>query len=398
LRVRVPSPAQKNPKNKKFSGFFVLNISTYPADFKFLVKDYVKDFFLQTGGSMYSLIKTKKSPYYQLLFEQSSGKRTTISTKTKIKSEALKFLTKFKEIDIHREKIKIVTINSFEDIYIQYSELKHTKNYIRTAKSAFKILQEHFEPELLLKELTPSLLESFLLKRFQKSKSGAWLNYRTLKASFEKAVEWKYLSSNPLKIIKLPKVPHNNVLVISKDEFRDILCMEKDNTLKLFYEFAKGTGMRLSEIINLRWNQINLTENTITVSNTEDFITKSKRERLIPIGSRIHEIITYLKPGTMSVNMYADLVFKNSAGIKFLPDHISKRFKKCVKDAEVNNKYHFHNLRSTFASDLLANGVSIYIVQQLLGHSSVVVTERNYSHLQKSSLFEAIKNIDSGSN
>lgn len=340
---------------------------------------------------MYSLIKSKKSPYYQLLLVQPSGKRTTISTKTKIKSEALKFLTQFKESTARKQKLKLVTIKSFEEIYLQYSEMKHTSNYTRTAKSAFKILQKNFPPETLLKDLSSSILESFFLNRFQESKSGSFLNFRTLKAAFEKAVDWNHLYFNPIKQIKLPKVPQNNVLVIAQDDFDAILAEEKDKTLRLFYEFAKGTGMRLSEIINLRWNQINLSENSIIITNTVEFTTKSKRERIVPISNRVKEIIEELRPEIMSLDLYADLVFKNSNCIKLLPDFISKRFKKCVISAEVNNKFHFHNLRSTFASELLAKGVSIYVVQKLLGHSSVVVTEKNYSHLQKSTLFDAIK-------
>jgi len=62
---------------------------------------------------MYSLIKDKKSPYYQLLYTQESGKRTTISTHCKIKSDALKFLTLFKDKLIETTKPTVITLKDF---------------------------------------------------------------------------------------------------------------------------------------------------------------------------------------------------------------------------------------------------------------------------------------------
>ena len=338
---------------------------------------------------MYSLIKTKKSPYYQLLYMQPSGKRTTISTHCKIKSEALKFLTN------HKEKIKkvapadTISLKGFNIQYEEYSSKKHSIHYLRTYKSAYRILLSAFDENTVLSHISVSELERFFLQRYSESKFGAHLNYRTLKAAFEKAVEWRYLIENPLKRIKMPKLPQKNVLMITPEDFQAILACEADNALKLLYEFARGTGMRLAEILNLTWEQVDFSGNVITVMNSELFTTKSKKERIIPMSKRVCEILQVQKPALVGITIMKQYVFSNN-GFMFLPDFISKRFKKCIKKANVNGTYHFHNLRSSFASDLLAKGVFIFVVQKLLGHSSVAVTERNYAHLHTNSLKEAI--------
>jgi len=338
---------------------------------------------------MYSLIKDKKSPYYQLLYTQESGKRTTISTHCKIKSDALKFLTQYKERIKEEAKPTVVTLKDFNSQYEEFSMKKHSKNYLRSYKSAYKILLTGFSEDTVLGKLNVSDLERFFLQRYSESKFGAHLNYRTLKAALEKAVEWNYLGYNPVKKFKMPKLPQKNVLIINQEDFQVILANEPNTTLSRLYEFARGTGMRLSEILNLTWNQIDFTNNVITVMNSELFTTKSKRERVIPMSKNVIEVLQIQKPELVKIDIMNHYVFSNR-GIMFNPDFISKRFKKSIRKAEVNDSYHFHHLRSSFASDLIAKGVSIFLVQKLLGHSSVAVTERNYAHLQTDSLKEAI--------
>jgi hypothetical protein len=180
---------------------------------------------------MYSLVKCKKSPYYQLVYIQESGKRTSISTHCNIKSDALKFLTQFKEKLREATKPAVITLKDFNVQYEEFSIMKHSKNYLRSYKSAYKILLTEFSKDIVMNKLNVTDLERFFLQRFSESKFGAHLNYRTLKAALEKAVEWNYLSTNPLKKIKMPKLPQKNVLIINHEDFQAILAQEPNITL-----------------------------------------------------------------------------------------------------------------------------------------------------------------------
>ena len=87
-----------------------------------------------------------------------------------------------------------------------------------------------------------------------------------------------------------------------------------------------------------------------------------------------------------------DYVFSKSKGVKLNPDTVSKNFKRAVIKSKLNPKIHFHTLRHSFASNLIINGVSLYIVKELLGHQDYSTTQI-YSHLSNNSLEDAVNKL-----
>ena len=152
------------------------------------------------------------------------------------------------------------------------------------------------------------------------------------------------------------------------------------------------TGMRLGELINMKWDWIDFKEELITVKNTNEFRTKSKRERIIPIH---YKVKTFLQKYSLNIKKDKEsLIFYRVEGIKLNAGYISKQFKKLVREAKLNDRIHFHSLRHSFASALIKHGVSLYIVKELLGHSSITTTQK-YSHLNNGSLSQAINLLKS---
>jgi len=84
-----------------------------------------------------------------------------------------------------------------------------------------------------------------------------------------------------------------------------------------------------------------------------------------------------------------DFIFNRYEGIKLNESYISKRFKRAVRSAKLNDDIHFHSLRHSFASALVQRGVSLYAVKELLGHEDIKTTQI-YSHLQKENLSKAV--------
>jgi len=146
--------------------------------------------------------------------------------------------------------------------------------------------------------------------------------------------------------------------------------------------------MRLGEIINLKWNAVDLTAKTILVCNTEQFTTKSKKERIIPISKKIFDLLNRRIPKIISIKN-DEYVFPKMKGIKYNEDYVSKSFKKAVRAAQLDDAIHFHTLRHSFASNLVQRGASIYVVKELLGHGDISTTQI-YSHLQKENLVNAV--------
>ena len=268
------------------------------------------------------LTKIKRSRYYQLFYEV-DGKRNTVSTKTTDIKDAQNFLNSF--VPSIRENDKLLTspltITQFKDEYLNYARLQFSKSYVeRSIKPTFKFLIE-FAGDIPLKEIDLKTLDNFIIARYNKTKFGASLYYRTLKAAFSKAVNWNYLNENPLKKIKAPKVPKSNPVFITETELNLILNKTKQEHLKNIFLVAFYTGMRLAEILNMKSSWIDAKKNIITLKNSNQFTTKSKKERIIPIHPHIAPIVTKPKSNL------DDFIFNRKAEIKFNEDYVSKQFK-----------------------------------------------------------------------
>lgn len=150
--------------------------------------------------------------------------------------------------------------------------------------------------------------------------------------------------------------------------------------------------MRLSEIINIKWSAINLSERTIIVQNNETFTTKSKKERMIPINNTLATVLNNRIPKVLNIN-FDEYVFYKYSGVPYLKDYISKSFKKVIRKLEMNDRIHFHSLRHSAASNMVQAGVSLYVVKEILGHEDLSTTQI-YSHLQKENLISAVKTLD----
>lgn len=344
------------------------------------------------------LVKNKKSPYYQIIYYV-NGKRTTVSTKTKCRKEAEKFLDIFKisKKEIENDKtfspkqnFQCITLKVFKKEYLEYVTPTKSKPYIRSIKLSFKQL-ENFLGNIPINKINVKALDQFITSTFSRTERGAHLYYRTLKAAFTKAVAWEYISDNPFKKIKFPKVAKSHPVFISVEEFKVIISFTEEDFLKDLFTVAFYTGMRLGELVNIKFSWIDLSNNIITVKNGNDFQTKSKKERIIPFNQNLKNIFLKYNSNKQFLQN-EDFVFTRVSKIKLREDYVSKKFKKAVGKAGLNEAIHFHTLRHSFASLLVQMGVSLYVVKELLGHEDLSTTQI-YSHLQQENLVNAISLI-----
>ncbi|MBX2976632.1 MAG: tyrosine-type recombinase/integrase [Ignavibacteriaceae bacterium] len=333
------------------------------------------------------LIKSIKSPFYQVIFTR-NGKRTTISTKTSFKSEALKFLNEF-EKKLLKEEIKPqIDLQTFGD---EYSDLIHTtksKKYSLGVRLSFKKLRE-FTGNLPLNKIDFRLVEKFVSLTFQRSESGAAFYYRTLKAAFSKAETWEYIERNPFLKVKLPKLKTNLPSYLTESEFNFLLGFIREPLLKDFYTVLFYTGLRAGELCNLQLTNIDLSQRLMKISNTETFSTKSKKERLIPMNEAVFQIFKNRLPQVHRLNRKLYIFYRIAQDIPLTVDYVSKKFKSSIRKAGMSENLHLHSLRHSFCSNLVNANVSLYIVQQLAGHSSTKTTEI-YSHTNTGSLQTAV--------
>jgi len=198
-----------------------------------------------------------------------------------------------------------------------------------------------------------------------------------------------YIENEPTKTLKLPKFTQKIPEPLSHNDIEKLLNMPirqkfSDIRNKAIVELMYSTGIRVSELINLKTNDINLDENFIKV------LGKGSKERIVPFGNRAKEsILTYLEYRQKRASPDNIYLFLNSKGNKLTRGGFWWELKNMANKAGIQIKVKPHMLRHTAATHLLAKGVDFRVLQVLLGHSSVVTTQR-YVKVNVSSLIQRL--------
>ncbi len=335
------------------------------------------------------LVINNKSKFYQLIYFK-NGKRTSVSTGTADKTEAEKFLKHFnpETIEIKPKREASINLNAFIKEYKNYINDTYSIAYLERAVTPSFNKLEKFLPNLPLDMISSRNIDQFISSIMSYSKSAASLYYRTLKAAFNKASAWNYIKENPFNKIKAPKLTQSYPAFLTFDELQVIISNTERDFLKPVFYTAFFTGMRIGELLNMKWNWIDLQNNFIMIKCDESFTTKNKKERFVPINPTLKNILLNIKPKIYSIAQ-DDFVFIKCIGVKLNENFVSKSFKKAVRQSGLSNKIHFHSLRHSFCSNLVQKGVSLYVVKDLAGHQNIKTTQI-YSHLQKQNLMDAV--------
>ena len=195
-----------------------------------------------------------------------------------------------------------------------------------------------------------------------------------------------YEGPNPCKKVKV-KQPDNQVnTFLSTKEIKRMteVCNNWPNqrTAQLFM-FILHTGMRVQEATHLRWQDVDFKRQFVTITKNKD----QKQARYLPISNEAVAILRKVEP-----NAKGEYVFSTHTGDRM--HYPTKTWKRIKAEADLPN-YRIHDLRHTFASHLASQGVSLYHIQKLLGHTTPIMTQR-YAHLTDESLKGAVQNFDYG--
>ena len=257
----------------------------------------------------------------------------------------------------------------FEDFADEYLELHCKSNNKSWLKSDYFNLEnlKKFFPGKYLHEITPQDIEQYKSERIKEvTKSTINRALAVLKSLFNKAIEWGKAETNPCRAVKLFKEDNKRLCFLEKEEINKLLSNCCDH-LRPIVIVALNTGMRKSEILGLKWHDIDIKRNIIHL-----YDTKNGEKREIPMNEVVQKtIIGVLKD---SESQY---IFCNKYGKPYRQVRTSF-FTACTKSGIVN--FRFHDLRHTFASQLVMSGIDLNTVRELLGHKSLKMTLR-YAHL-----------------
>ncbi len=335
----------------------------------------------------------KRGKYYHLEYTDDIENRVKrISTKSIKKTQAIQFLTDFQKRIQNNHKPNHILLSAYAKRYQEHLSTNCSKKYLKTVSLSFRQLSQ-FTGDIALSKLTYHQLDQFTSITFKRTQHGAWTYYIALKSAFNKAVNWGYLTDNPFIRIKLPKISESAPLFIDESEFNLIVKNTECRDLKDIFITAFNSGLRLSELTNLKWSSVNLRDRTLVVQNYASFKTKNKKPRTIPLNNTLFQLLQNRLPKIIDIKL-DDYLIAKYPGVPYSIEYVSKSFKKIVRKLGLNKKYHFHLLRVSFGSHLLQRGIPISTISKLLGHSSISVTEKHYTSLSIENLANAVKVLD----
>jgi integrase len=205
------------------------------------------------------------------------------------------------------------------------------------------------------------------------------LDLQVIRAIFGKGVEWGFCRRNPTEGIRRLKEPPGRVRFLTEDE-KEKLLKACSSRLRQIVEIALNAGLRRGELLSLRWENVDLPNRMIRVERS-----KNGERRDVPMTEWVFEILKALPRRLDSTYLFA-----NPDGSA--PESVSTAWYNALEDSGVEN-FTFHDLRHTFASNLVMAGVDIRTVQVLLGHKRIEMTMR-YAHLSPAHLKEAISALE----
>jgi integrase len=313
------------------------------------------------------------------------GRKRWKSTGCTTKHDALRVVRNLPEL--FREKPPAVTLSQFTSDFLKHADSVYSPGNVVLYDYALDYFLEA-AGDLPLSVVTQKHVDEFKASRLAVGKSAVTVNreLRSLRAAFTYAVRWQLIGSNPFAGVQLVKVPDRLPPFLSRADFQKLFDKIKENWLRELVFFAVSTGLRRGEMINLRWQDVDLGRRVMHIQSAGNFRTKDGRRRTLPLSDTVHAFLS-----SKASRQVSEFVF-HRRGFKIGENYLSASFKRYVEQAALDSRLHWHSLRHTHASWLVQDGVSLFQVQQLLGHADSRTTEV-YSHLRPEAMHETVNRI-----
>ncbi|MEZ6852072.1 tyrosine-type recombinase/integrase [Halodesulfovibrio aestuarii] len=269
-------------------------------------------------------------------------------------------------------KTKHMTLNEAFELYCK-THLAATKSE-RRIRSMYSSGVQPVLGHKMIAEISVRDMQQLATKLVGKRAPATIRHYVSIVRSvYNKLIEWgDYAGDNPAQTVKIPRVDNDRTRFLSRSEaamLLDELCCRSLDTFRITL-LSLHTGMRASEIFGLMGEDINMNDGFIYIKDTKNALS-----RVAYMTDDIRKVFEDIAPQA------GEIVFPARHGS--FRDEVPDTFERAVKELGLNDglsdtrdRVVFHTLRHTFASWLVSEGVPLKTVQELLGHSTIRMTER----------------------
>jgi len=320
------------------------------------------------------------------------------------------------------------TVAQFLEGWLEHT-LK-TRARPRSVESFTAIVNRHIIPvlgKIRLDKLTPQQVQALLETKRQpykvKNKAGKVIEkhglspqsiagIRTvLRSALGQALKWGMVPRNVATLIDPPRIPRPQIHFLDTDGARKLLQAASGKRFEAIIVIALTLGLRRGEILGLRWSDVDFEQRSLRINQalqrvggklqvTEVKTERSRRGVVMPESviralktRRARQAQERLLAGLEWQN--GELVFTNPNGRPLEPITLHREYKQMLKAVGLPTEVRFHDLRHTAASLLLAQGVHLRVIMELLGHSSISLTANTYAHVMPAAMRDVADRMES---
>ena len=276
--------------------------------------------------------------------------------------------------------------NFIEAMWLEKGLSENTLSAYRSDLTKFALFlakQNELDPPVLLLDFEQDILNQYLATRYDGGLSGRSTArfLSSLRSLCQYMLRQKIRADDPVSLLQNPKLPQSLPKTLTESEVLDLLAAPNtDDPIQLrdkaMLEVLYATGLRVTELVSLRLDQLSLQQGVVRV------IGKGNKERLVPLGEdAIDWVSTFIKQGRGALlKAESDIIFPSKRGVAMTRQTFWHRIKLYSKIANIQTDLSPHTLRHAFATHLLNHGADLRVVQMLLGHSDLSTTQI-YTHV-----------------
>ncbi|MCR5419657.1 MAG: site-specific tyrosine recombinase XerD [Lachnospiraceae bacterium] len=271
---------------------------------------------------------------------------------------------------------------------VKKASLNTEQSYRRDLKKLVLYLEARGVKDI--NEVGPGILKEYVDEMLNEGAKPATVSrsIASFKAFFHYLISVDRLQSDPSLLLKAPKIEKKFPEILTMEEVVKLLEQPKGDSPKeirdkAMLELLYATGIRVTELINLQIDDVNLKMSYLMCS-------EGNKERVIPFGNAAKEALTrYLKQAreAMVSDRTSKLLFANCSGQHMSRQGFWKLIKHYAKKAGIAADITPHTLRHSFAAHLVENGADLRSVQEMLGHSDISTTQiyanMNHNHIRE---------------
>lgn len=286
-----------------------------------------------------------------------------------------------------------MAINNILMDYLHYLKVERglSENTINSYGIDLKLFLEYLRENEIpsFKQVNKEVIVNYMQseKNNNKANSSILRSVSSLRKFFQYLAQEKIIEKDPMLLIDTPKKKQHLPQVLTKEEVEKLLRSPNTGQVlglrdRAMLELMYATGLRISEIINLKLKDLHLTMGTLQT------LGKGHKERIVPVGDEaIKWVNRYLEEARPKLlkQKRSNYLFLNFHGNNLTRQGVWKNLKAEVRKAGIQKNITPHTLRHSFATHILENGADLRIVQELLGHADISTTQI-YTHLSNKQL------------